>query len=150
MGSLPGLWLTGNTINIMSLGGMALAIGMLVDEATVSIENIHVQMGNTPAVARRRTRQHADGRAAAAGDALHPVGVHSGVHHGDPMRALFMPLALAVGFAMISSYILSSTLVPIVCVWLLKHHGRKRAGLVRDIPRPLPKRRAASPPNTAS
>src|SRR5262249_35762057 len=46
-GSLFGLWLTGNTINIMSLGGMALSIGMLVDEATVSIENIHVQMTKT-------------------------------------------------------------------------------------------------------
>src|SRR5262249_15627578 len=41
----------------------------------------------------------------------------------DPIRSLFMPLALAVGFAMISSYILSSTLVPVVCVWVLKHHG---------------------------
>ncbi len=45
LGSLFGLWLTGNTINIMSLGGMALAIGILVDEATVTIENVHVQMG---------------------------------------------------------------------------------------------------------
>ena len=43
-GSLFGLWVTGNTINIMSLGGMALAIGILVDEATVTIENTHVQM----------------------------------------------------------------------------------------------------------
>ena len=44
--SLCGLWCPGNTINIMSLGGMALAIGILVDEATVTIENAHVQMGN--------------------------------------------------------------------------------------------------------
>ena len=51
LGSLFGLWLTGNTINIMSLGGMALAIGMLVDEATVIIENVHVQMGHTTNVA---------------------------------------------------------------------------------------------------
>ena len=48
LGSLFGLWVTGNTINIMSLGGMALAIGILVDEATVTIENMHVQMGHTP------------------------------------------------------------------------------------------------------
>ena len=48
LGSLFGLWLTGNTINIMSLGGMALAIGILVDEATVTIENVHVQMRRTP------------------------------------------------------------------------------------------------------
>ena len=85
LGSLFGLWLTGNTINIMSLGGMALAIGILVDEATVTIENVHVQMR---AHAERRhggaARQQRHGRAAAAGLALHPVGVHPGVHHGRP------------------------------------------------------------------
>src|SRR5260370_124027 len=52
LGSLCGLWLTGNTINIMTLGGLALAIGILVDEATVEIENIHVQMGRTPSLSR--------------------------------------------------------------------------------------------------
>src|SRR5260370_3396050 len=52
LGSLFALWLTGNTINIMTLGGLALAIGILVDEATVSIENIHVQMARTPSLAR--------------------------------------------------------------------------------------------------
>ena len=51
LGSLVGLWVTGNTINIMSLGGMALAIGILVDEATVTIENTHVQMEHTPNLA---------------------------------------------------------------------------------------------------
>ena len=85
LGSLFGLWVTGNTINIMSLGGMALAIGILVDESTVTIENIHVQM--------QRTQQHRlggpprqphHGGAATAGLALHPVGVHPGVHHGRP------------------------------------------------------------------
>ena len=84
---------TGNTINIMSLGGMALAIGMLVDEATVSIENIHVQMTKTKRLPGRRARQHADGRAATAGDAVHIVGLHPRIHHEDPMRSLFMPLA---------------------------------------------------------
>ena len=42
---------------------------------------------------------------------------------GDPLRSLFMPLTLGVGFAMISSYLLSSTFVPILCVYLLKHMG---------------------------
>src|SRR4029077_6670270 len=51
LGSLVGLWVAGNTINIMSLGGMALAIGILVDEATVEIENAHVQMKHTPNIA---------------------------------------------------------------------------------------------------
>jgi len=121
-GSLAGLWLTGNTINIMSLGGMALSIGMLVDEATVSIENIHVQMGKTAHLARaveRGSMQTAVPRLLAMLCIL-SVFIPAFVMQ-DPMRALFMPLALAVGFAMISSYILSSTLVPIVCVWLLKH-----------------------------
>ena len=84
-GSLFGLWVTGNTINIMSLGGMALAIGILVDEATVTIENTHVQMEADPNIATAvLQRQQRDGRAAAAGPALHPVGVHPGVHHGRP------------------------------------------------------------------
>jgi multidrug efflux pump subunit AcrB len=130
MGSLLGLWLTGNTINIMSLGGMALAIGMLVDEATVSIENIHVQMGHTPRLSRaveRGSMQTAVPRLLAMMCIL-SVFIPAFIMV-DPMRGLFMPLALAVGFAMISSYILSSTLVPIVCVWLLKHHGEKEPGL---------------------
>ena len=84
-GSLFGLWVTGNTINIMSLGGMALAIGILVDEATVTIENTHVQMEETSNIATAvLNASQRDGRAAAPGLALHPVGVHPGVHHGRP------------------------------------------------------------------
>lgn len=124
MGSLFGLFATGNTINIMSLGGMALAIGMLVDEATVSIENIHVQMGKTRSLARaveRGSNQTAVPRLLAMLCIL-SVFIPAFIMQ-DPLRSLFMPLALAVGFAMISSYLLSSTLVPVVCVWILKHHG---------------------------
>ena len=62
---------------------------------------------------------------------------------GDPLRSLFMPLTLGVGFAMISSYLLSSTFVPIMCVSLLKHMGHARrgpagcsAGSSRSIARP--------------
>src|SRR6185312_7190114 len=51
LGGLCGLWLTGNTINIMSLGGLALSIGILVDMSTVFIENLHVQLGHTENVA---------------------------------------------------------------------------------------------------
>ncbi len=56
LGSVLMLWITGNTINIMTLGGLALAIGMLVDEATVSIENIHVQMTHTSSFTRGGAR----------------------------------------------------------------------------------------------
>ena len=51
----------------------------------------------------------------------------------DPLRSLFMPLTLAVGFAMISSYFLSSTFVPIMSVMLLKHHGRARGEKARAV-----------------
>ena len=84
-GSLFGLWVTGNTINIMSLGGMALAIGILVNEATVTIENTHVQMEGTSNIASAVLRRQRDRRAAAAGLALHPVGVHPGVRHAGPV-----------------------------------------------------------------
>lgn len=128
-GSLAGLWLTGNTINIMSLGGMALSIGMLVDEATVSIENIHVQMTKTRRLARaveRGSMQTAVPRLLAMLCIL-SVFIPAFVMQ-DPIRSLFMPLSLAVGFSMISSYLLSSTLVPIVCVWLLKPHEEHAEG----------------------
>ena len=75
--ALVALWLSGQTINLMTLGGLALAVGILVDEATVAVENIHVQMGQHRL--RRAggvARDHRDGGAAAAGDAVHPGGVH--------------------------------------------------------------------------
>jgi multidrug efflux pump subunit AcrB len=129
---LFGLFVTGNTINIMSLGGMALAIGILVDEATVTIENVHVQMGQTPKLASAVL--HA-GNATAVPRLLALLCILSvfipAFIMGDPLRSLFMPLTLGVGFAMISSYLLSSTFVPVMCVYLLKHesHGGEKKGL---------------------
>ncbi len=122
MGSLVGLWVTGNTINIMSLGGMALAIGILVDEATVTIENTHVQMGQTDKVATavlKAANETAVPRLLALLCIL-SVFIPAFIME-DPLRSLFMPLTLGVGFAMISSYLLSSTFVPIMSVYLLKH-----------------------------
>jgi multidrug efflux pump subunit AcrB len=124
LGSMFGLWQTGNTTNIMSLGGLALAIGILVDEATVTVENVHVQMGKTHNLA---TAVLHGNNATAVPRLLALLCILSvfipAFIMGDPLRSLFMPLTLAVGFAMISSYLLSSTLVPILCVYLLKHHG---------------------------
>lgn len=124
LGSLFGLWMTGNTTNIMSLGGLALAIGILVDEATVTVENVHVQMRRTTNVATASLRGN---NATAVPRLLALLCILSvfipAFIMGDPLRSLFMPLTLGVGFAMISSYILSSTLVPILCVYLLKHMG---------------------------
>ncbi len=126
LGSLCGLWLTGNTINIMALGGLALAIGILVDEATVEIENIHVQMGRTPSLSRAVL----NGNHITAVPRLLALLCILSVFipaflMAEPVRSLFVPLALAVGFAMISSYLLSSTVVPVLSVWLLKHQGHQ-------------------------
>ena len=121
-----GLWLCGHTINLMTLGGLALAVGILVDEATVEIENIHTQFAQTDSVAlavRLGNAQTALPRLLAMLCVL-AVFVPSFFMQGAA-RALFVPLSLAVGFSMIASYILSSTFVPVLSVWLLRHwhHG---------------------------
>jgi multidrug efflux pump subunit AcrB len=122
LGSLFGLWVTGNTINIMSLGGMALSIGILVDMSTVIIENTHVQMGQTANVATAVLRAS---RATAVPILLALLCILSvfvpAFIMEDPLRSLFMPLTLGVGFAMIFAYLLSNTFVPIMSVYLLKH-----------------------------
>jgi multidrug efflux pump subunit AcrB len=126
LGSLVALWLTGATINIMTLGGLALSIGMLVDEATVSIENIHVQMEHVPTLARAVERGSLETAVARLLAMLCILSVFIPAFiMAEPVRSLFVPLALAVGFAMLTSYILSSTLVPVQSVWLLKHRGTK-------------------------
>ena len=124
LGSMVGLWLTGNTINIMSLGGLALAIGILVDEATVEVENVHAQMRSTHNVATAVLHGNLITAVPRLLALLCILSVFIPAFiMGDPLRSLFMPLTLAVGFAMISSYVLSSTFVPIMCVSLLKHMG---------------------------
>jgi multidrug efflux pump subunit AcrB len=123
--SLLGLWLTGNSINIMTLGGLALAIGILVDEATVALENIHAQMERTSSVSRAvfyGINETAVPRFLAMICIL-SVFIPAFIM-AEPVRSLFLPLSLAVAFAMISSYLLSSTIVPILSIWLLKHPGQ--------------------------
>ena len=113
----------------MTLGGLALAIGILVDEATVEIENIHTQMGRAPSIARAvrlGNAQTAIPRLLAMVCIL-AVFISSFFMQGAP-RAMFVPLSLAVGFSMVASYLLSSTFVPVLSVWLLRHvHGRTMA-----------------------
>ncbi len=120
--SLVGLWLTGNTLNIMSLGGLSLAIGILVDEAVVTVENTHSQMQHTDSLARAARLAFT---ATAAARFLAMVCVLAvfipTFIMKEPIRSLFMPLTLAVGFSMMASYALSSTLVPVLTVWLMKH-----------------------------
>ncbi|HYH64587.1 MAG TPA: efflux RND transporter permease subunit, partial [Urbifossiella sp.] len=130
--ALVALWLAGQTLNLMTLGGLALAVGVLVDEATVAVENVHVQMTRTPSVALavwRGVTETAVPRLLAMLCIL-AVFIPAFVMEGAA-RGLFLPLALAVGFAMIASYVLSSTFVPVLCVWLLKN---THAGEVADRP----------------
>lgn len=134
LGSLFGLWVTGNTINIMSLGGLALAIGILVDEATVEVENVHAQMRFTSRIATAVLRGNnitAVPRLLALLCIL-SVFIPAFIMQ-DPLRSLFLPLTLGVGFAMISSYLLSSTFVPIMSVRLLRHREERSGGLFESI-----------------
>jgi multidrug efflux pump subunit AcrB len=123
LGSVVALWLTGQTINLMTLGGLALAVGILVDEATVEVENIHTQFEHTPSIARavRRGNQETAVPRLLAMLCILAVFIPSFFMQGA-VRELFVPLSLAVGFAMVTSYFLSSTFVPVVSVWLLRHH----------------------------
>ena len=132
--ALTGLWLTGQTVNIMTLGGLALAIGILVDEATVAIENIHSHLVRGEPVSRAvfaATRETITPRLLAM-LAILAVFVPSFFMVGVT-RSLFVPLSLAVGFAMLASYVLSNTLVPVLSVWLLrsKRFDHEPAFLVR-------------------
>jgi multidrug efflux pump subunit AcrB len=121
LGALVGLWLSGQTVNLMTLGGLALAIGILVDEATVAIENIHTHLASGERRARavlEATRETITPRLLAMLSIL-AVFIPSFFMVGIA-RSLFIPLSLAVGFAMLASYCLSNTLVPVLSVWLLR------------------------------
>jgi multidrug efflux pump subunit AcrB len=123
LGATVALWLTGQTINLMTLGGLALAVGILVDEATVEVENIHTQFEHTPNIARAvraGNAQTAVPRLLAMLCVL-AVFIPSFFMQGAA-KALFVPLSLAVGFSMVTSYILSSTFVPVMSTWLLRHY----------------------------
>jgi multidrug efflux pump subunit AcrB len=123
LAAVVALWAAGQTINIMTLGGLALAVGILVDEATVAIENVHTHLARGAPVAR--------GVLDASGEVVLPrllamlcvvaVFVPSFFMTGVA-RALFVPLSLAVAFAMAASFVLSSTFVPVASVRLLARH----------------------------
>ncbi len=125
------LFLTGNTINLMTLGGLALAIGLLVDNATVTIENIH----RNQSLGKPLTVAILDGSAEviqpltvatlAICIVFFPVVLLFGV-----ARFLFIPLAVTVVFCMLASYVLSFSVVPSFARFLLasetQHHGPPR------------------------
>ncbi|MBS1789730.1 MAG: efflux RND transporter permease subunit [Acidobacteria bacterium] len=125
LAGIVGLWMTGQTINLMTLGGLALAIGILVDESTVAIENIHTHLSRGENIKRSifdATRETITPRLLAMLSVL-AVFVPSFFMTGVA-KSLFIPLTLAVGFAMLASYLLSSTLVPVLSAWLLRNEFR--------------------------
>lgn len=121
--SLIVLYLIGETINLMTMGGLALAVGVLVDDATVEIENIERQM----LMGKKPRQAILDGAAEIAMPAFVstlcicivfvPMFFLTGV-----ARSLFVPMAEAVVFAMLASYILSRTLVPTLVMYMMSGH----------------------------
>jgi multidrug efflux pump subunit AcrB len=124
--SLIMLYALGETVNIMTLGGLALAVGILVDDATVEIENINRNLESGKEIEQAIL----DGAAQIATPALVstlsicivfvPMFFLSGV-----ARYLFVPMAEAVVFAMLASYLLSRTVVPTMAKYLLKEHDEE-------------------------
>ena len=133
LGAVVGLWFTGQTINLMTLGGLALAIGILVDEATVAIENIHTHL--TKGEPRARAVLEA-GRETLIPRLLAMLSILavfvSSFFMAGIARSLFIPLSLAVGFAMLASYVLSNTLVPVLAAGLLREEQADRRELALD------------------
>jgi multidrug efflux pump subunit AcrB len=120
LSSLAMLSFMGHTMNVMTLGGLALAIGILVDDATVTIENIHRHMGRKPL-----REAVLDGAAQIATPTFVAtlticIVFVSVVFLTGPAKYLFTPMALAVVFAMMASYLLSRTLVPVLAAFLLR------------------------------
>ncbi|WP_374172968.1 efflux RND transporter permease subunit [Flavobacterium tructae] len=115
------LKLFGQNINIMSLSGLALAIGILVDESTVTIENIHqhLAMGKTKAKAILDACREIAFPKLLILLCILAVFAPAFMMTGIP-GSLFMPLALAIGFSMLLSFILSQTFVPVMANWLMK------------------------------
>ncbi len=123
MSSLIILYLIGETINLMTMGGLALAVGILVDDATVEIENIERQM----LMGKKPRQAILDGAAEIAMPAFVstlcicivfvPMFFLTGVAH-----SLFVPMAEAVVFAMLASYLLSRTLVPTLVMYMMSGH----------------------------
>jgi multidrug efflux pump subunit AcrB len=130
VGACASLYATGNTINAMTLGGLALAIGPLVDDAIVALENIHRHGG----IGKSRLRAALDGSVevmvpvlvatCTTTIVLAPLALMPGMG-----GFLFKPLALAVAFAMVTSFLLSRTFVPMMCAkFLPEEHRHRRHG----------------------
>jgi len=141
LGAVLMLHLFGQSINIMTLSGLALAIGVLVDQATVTIENIHqhLEMGKNKRQAILDACEEISFPLLLILLCILAVFAPSFVMSGVP-KAMFLPLSLSIGFAMIISFVAAQTMVPVISNWLLKesmfqyHHNvmHAHAGLALD------------------
>jgi multidrug efflux pump subunit AcrB len=133
LASVVALWLTGQTINIMTLGGLALAVGILVDEGVVEIENIDRTLLDEKDFNPAQGVLHATQRTVLprflAMLAVVAVFVPSFLMTGVT-QALFVPLSLAVAFAMIASFLLSSSFLPVMFLWAHRNTERKHNPLI--------------------
>ena len=133
LSALAALWAFGQTLNIMTLGGLALAVGILVDDATVTIENMnwHLEHGKDVNTAimdgARQIVQPAFVSLLCICIVFVPMFALPGV-----AGFLFVPMAMAVVFAMIASFILSRTLVPTMAMYLLRPHDAPGAHQTKD------------------
>ena len=137
-GSIIMLSAIGETLNIMTLGGLALAVGILVDEATVTIENInwHLEQGKEVRPAILDGAQQIVVPAFVSLLCICIVFIPMFFLQGIP-RFLFVPMAEAVIFAMIWSFILSRTLVPTMAMYLLKPHQHEHGAALPPTRNPL-------------
>src|SRR5262249_59798660 len=120
LSSIVLLYALGHSLNVMTLGGLALAVGILVDDATVEIENIHRNLG----LGKPLRQAILDGAAHIAGPTFVStlticIVFVSVVFLDGPAKYLFTPMAMAVVFAMMASYLLSRTRVPVAVHYLL-------------------------------
>ena len=136
LAALIGLSATGNTLNIMTLGGLSLAVGILVDDATVTIENINRHLEAGQAV-RQAILEGAQQIVTPAFVSLLCICIAFVPMFFLPGVAgfLFVPLALAVVFAMIASFLLSYTLVPTMAMYLLRPHATPNEAAATEEPR---------------
>ena len=125
------LSLFGQTINIMTLSGLALAIGILVDESTVTIENIHqhLDMGKPKRLAIWDACKEIAFPKLLILFCILAVFAPAFTMGGIP-GSLFLPLALAIGFSMIVSYFLAQTFVPVMANWIMKVHKSQHPAFV--------------------
>lgn len=126
LAALVALWLTGQSINLMTLSGLALAVGFLINEAIVEVDSIHVLRARASSVAQAVRLSNAE---TALPRLLALLCVFAlfipSFFLPGATRSLFVPLALAAGFALVASYVLCSTLLSVLLVYLEASGGRE-------------------------